>query len=100
PMFALPGYTKQIYIDTQNREWEAGKNGLDGVSAEDWLTYHASAARHEQTHLGPDSSEHAAYTEQKRILERFGPNAFSNKDWYENALKHMDRGINGEYGKP
>jgi len=55
--------------------------------------YAGTAGVHERTHRdGPDRSEHAAYTEQLRVLQKFGPGAFANTAFYDNAVKFVTNG--------
>jgi hypothetical protein len=100
-MFVLPGLDSpnQIFINATSETYVgATEGGLKGFPASDFITYSATAARHEQVHAGGQKSEMLAYTEQKRVLDRFGPGAFSGRDFYEQKLDLINRGIAGEFG--
>jgi len=44
----------------------------------------------------PDKSEHGAYTLQLHILEKYGPDAFKSKDFYNVVIGHVTAGSQGK----
>ena len=77
-MFLVRGYSKEIFINT------AQSNIKDMMRGDrDWITYGATLVKHEQSHRDYYFNEFQAYTEQKRVLEQFGPGAFSSREVYQ-----------------
>jgi hypothetical protein len=70
--FVLNGYSREIFINTRSSDYALWKSG-----GPDAVLYGGTALRHEQVHRDNyprgDSSEQAAYTEQLRILQKYGP---------------------------
>ena len=91
-MFVWLGFSTQIFVNATANDYRGSRGQITGVDASDYVTYGATAARHEQTHFGTDNSEHAAYTVQLRILQKFGPTAFKASGFYKNALKFVTTG--------
>jgi len=91
-MFVWLGFSTQMFVNATSNDYKGSKGQVSGVNANDFITYGATAARHEQTHFGTDNSEHAAYTVQLRILQKFGPTAFKTDGFYDNALKFVTTG--------
>ena len=90
-MFTLGGYSTQIYVNAKSRDYNGALSG-----DADYITYGGTAGRHEQVHrdgdVGGDKSEHAAYTVQLRILQKYGPAAFKTRDFYDTAIDHVRAG--------
>jgi hypothetical protein len=90
-MFVIEGYSTQIYVNTNSGDYQGAKSG-----DADYITYCGTTARHEQVHrdgdVQGDHSEHAAYTVQLRILQKYGPAAFKNPDFYERAKNAATKG--------
>lgn len=91
-MFVWLGFSGQIFVNATSNDYRGSRGEIPGTDARDYITYGGTAARHEQTHFGPDNSEHAAYTVQLRILQKFGPAAFKSSGFYDNALKFVTAG--------
>ena len=92
-MFTLLNYTTQIYVNAQSNDYKGTKGGIPGREAADYIVYGGLAARHEQFHLqSSDKSEHAAYSAQLKLLQKFGPDAFKSKEFYNDAVKHITNG--------
>lgn len=90
-MFLLRGYSTEIFINTTS------SNIRDMMSGDrDWITYGATLVKHEQSHRDKLYNEFQAYTEQKRVLEQFGPGAFSSPEVYQSHLDFVTRKI-GQY---
>ena len=108
-MFTLFGYSSQIYINTNSIDYRSatgrwvmldsyphpGEN--DDIPVADVITYMGTSAVHERSHLDSPTralrnSEGRAYTEQRRVLEKFGPDAFMNKDAYRSFMDHVVTG--------
>jgi hypothetical protein len=66
----------------------------------DWITYGATVLKHEQSHRDKDYNEFQAYTEQKRVLDQFGPGAFSRPEVYQGHLDFINRNIEKYRPKP
>lgn len=83
--FTLVGYSTRIYLNTKSEGYKLSVSG-----EADWITYGATALRHEQSHRDgktPEArSEHLAYTTQLRILQKFGPTAFKSRGFYDTAV--------------
>ena len=90
-MFSLEGYSTQIYVKQNSNQYQSALSG-----DADYITFGGTSARHEQVHRDGDAkgdkSEHAAYTEQLRILQKYGPTAFKSKDFYDNAIDFVTKG--------
>ena len=90
-MFVLNGYSKEIFINTKSNDYALYKSG-----DADAVLYGGTALRHEQVHRdnypNGDTSEKAAYTEQLKILQKYGPGAFRNKEFYKTVLEHVTKG--------
>jgi RHS repeat-associated protein len=90
-MFTLGGYSTQIYVKQDSNQY---RSALSGDA--DYITFGGTSARHEQVHRDGDAkgdkSEHAAYGEQLRILQKYGPTAFKSKDFYDNAIDFVTKG--------
>ena len=94
-MFRLTGYSQELFINTTT------SNIKDMMSGDrDWITYGATVVKHEQSHRDKDYNEFQAYSEQKRVLEQFGPGAFSRPEVYQNHLDFINRNINSNKPKP
>lgn len=91
-MFVWLGYSTQIFINAKSNDYKGSKGEISGMDASDYITYGGSAARHEKSHLGPDSKESTAYKVQLQILQKFGPGAFKSKEFYDNAINHVTKG--------
>jgi RHS repeat-associated protein len=91
-MFVWLGFSTQIFVNATSNDYKGSRGGIAGTDASDYITYGGTAARHEQTHFGPDNSEHTAYTVQLRILQKFGPAAFKSKGFYDNAAQFVTAG--------
>jgi hypothetical protein len=86
-MFVLNGYSRQIYLNGKSRDYGLCKSGdSDGV------LYGGTALRPEQSHRDHyprgDSSEHAAYSLQLKLLQQYGPGAFKSRGFYDIVIKH------------
>ncbi len=90
-MFHLIGYSSQIYINTKSASYQAVVGG-----EADQTTYVGTAAVHERSHrdgtLEQRLSEGRAYTEQLRVLQKFGPGVFKSREFYDNAEKFVKQG--------
>lgn len=88
--FVLKGYSQEIFINTKSSDYALWKSGdADGV------LYGGTALRHEQVHRdnrGDSGSEKAAYTEQLKILQKYGPGAFKSREFYDTAIDHVTKG--------
>jgi len=94
-MFRLRGYSQEIFINT------TASNITDMMTGDrDWITYGATLVKHEQSHRDKDYNEFQAYTEQKRVLEQFGPGAFSSPEVYQGHLDFINRNIEKNRPKP
>jgi len=82
-------------LETQLR-YKGSLGEVSGVDAQDYMTYGGTASVHERSHrdgqTAEQRSEHAAYTEQLRVLQKFGPKAFKSRDFYNNAVQHVTSG--------
>lgn len=89
--FVLNGYSREIFINTKSSDYALYKAG-----DADAILYGGTAVRHEKVHRDNypkgDSSEKAAYTEQLRILQKYGPRAFKSKAFYDTAIDHVTKG--------
>jgi RHS repeat-associated protein len=89
--FVLNGYSREIFINTRSSDYALWKSG-----GPDAVLYGGTALRHEQVHRDNyprgDSSEQAAYTEQLRILQKYGPGAFKSKEFYDAVIDHVTKG--------
>ena len=89
--FVLNGYSREIFINTRSSDYALYKAG-----DADAILYGGTAARHEKVHRDNypkgDSSEKAAYTEQLRILQKYGPGAFKSKEFYNMVIDHVTKG--------
>jgi hypothetical protein len=89
--FVLNGYSKEIFINTKSNDYALWKS-----EDADAILYGGTAIRHEQVHRDNypkgDSSEKAAYTEQLRILQKYGPVAFKSKEFYDTVIDHVTKG--------
>jgi RHS repeat-associated protein len=94
-LFVLLGYSTQIYVNTASSDYKGAKGENPIYGASDFITYNGTAARHEQFHRdSADKSEHAAYAAQLKILQKFGPDAFKSKEFYNIAVGHVTTGSN------
>jgi hypothetical protein len=94
-MFLIGGYSTEIFINTAQSDI---KNMMSGDR--DWITYGATAVKHEQSHRDKLYNEHQAYTEQKRVLDQFGPGAFSSREVYQHHADFINRQIDRYKPKP
>jgi RHS repeat-associated protein len=90
-MFVLNGYSRQIYLNRKSSDYSLYESGdSDGV------LYGGTALRHEQVHRDNyprgDTSEHAAYSLQLKLLQQYGPGAFKSRDFYATAIEHVSKG--------
>jgi hypothetical protein len=86
------GDGKEIFVNADQVTYRGAKGEIPAFAAADFILYGATQSRHERTHLGPDNSERAAYTEQLRVLQKFGPDAFKSKEYYADRLKFVTAG--------
>ncbi|HEY0324117.1 MAG TPA: RHS repeat-associated core domain-containing protein [Pyrinomonadaceae bacterium] len=91
-MFSFVGYKSDIYINTTSGNYQLLTTG-----DADMTTYAGTAAVHERSHRDSPTrsqqlSEGRAYTEQLRVLQKFGPAAFKSSDFYDNAKKFVTDG--------
>jgi hypothetical protein len=90
-MFVLNGYSMQIYLNKKSSDYGLYKSGDS-----DGILYGGTALRHEKVHRDNyprgDSSEHAAYSLQLKLLQQYGPGAFKSRDFYDTAIKHVTAG--------
>jgi RHS repeat-associated protein len=90
-MFVLNGYSTEIFINTKSNDYAIYKSG-----DADAVLYGGTVLRHEQVHRDNypdgDTSEKAAYTEQLKILQKYGPAAFQNKEFYKTVIDHVTKG--------
>jgi RHS repeat-associated protein len=94
-MFRLRGYSQEIFINT------TASNITDMMTGDrDWITYGATLVKHEQSHRDHNYNEFQAYSEQKRVLEQFGPGAFSSPEVYRFHLDFINRNIEQNRPKP
>lgn len=94
-MFRLRDYSQELFVNTTTT------NVRDMMSGDrDWITYGATVLKHEQSHRDKDYNEFQAYTEQKRVLEQFGPGAFSRPEVYQGHLDFINRNIEKYRPKP
>ena len=94
-MFVVRGYSKEIFINT------ATSNIRDMMSGDrDWITYGATLVKHEQSHRDKLYNEFQAYTEQKRVLDQFGPGGFSSREVYQRYADSINRQIEKYKPKP
>jgi RHS repeat-associated protein len=77
-MFLVRGYSTEIFINTSQSNIKDMMRG-----DRDWITYGATIVKHEQSHRDYYFNEFQAYTEQKRVLDQFGPGAFSSREVYQ-----------------
>jgi hypothetical protein len=92
-MFVIVGYSTQIFVNAAANDYKGSLGLVQGVDAADYITYGGTASVHERSHRdGSDKSEHAAYTEQLRVLQKFGPAAFKSRDFYNNAVTFVTNG--------
>ena len=90
-MFTIHNYSNQIFINTKRTTGKAFGSGnpYSGSVLSDITVFAASEMEHEATHRDGRSararSEGAAYTEQSRILLKFGPDAFKDKNYYSSV---------------
>ncbi|MEN3325328.1 MAG: hypothetical protein V7638_135 [Acidobacteriota bacterium] len=91
-MFVWLGYSTQIFVNAKSNDYKGSRGEISGMDASDFITYGGSAARHEKSHFGTDSSEHTAYGVQLQILQKFGPGAFKSKEFYDHAIEHVTTG--------
>ncbi len=98
-MFVIVGYSSEIFINTQSKEYQGvvgniaiPEDSYDGlaVSRQDMIKFMGTQAIHERSHRDPSPnndkslqlSEGRAYTEQLRVLQKFGPQAFGNPGFF------------------
>jgi hypothetical protein len=91
-MFHFVGYKSDIYINTTSSNYQFLTTG-----DADMVTYSGTAAVHERSHRDSPTqqqrlSEDRAYTEQLRVLQKFGPAAFKSRDFYEQVVNLVTRG--------
>jgi RHS repeat-associated protein len=91
-MFHFVGYKPNIYINTTSSNYQLLTSG-----DADMVTYSGTAAVHERSHrdsptLQQRLSEGRAYTEQLRVLQKFGPAAFKSRDFYDQTVDFVTRG--------
>ncbi len=113
-MFVVEGFNKQIYVNTSSSQYQLLRGAfkalpkwLEGVKVDsltgsgvveignvdfpDATKYGATVARHERAHRDREvKSEAGAYQLQKQVLERFGPGAFHNKNFYNYHLERLE----------
>ncbi len=90
-MFVLNGYSSAIFLNRKSSDYSLYKS-----SDADGVLYGGTALRHEQVHRDNyprgDSSEHAAYSLQLKLLQQYGPGAFKSRDFYDTAVTHITEG--------
>lgn len=103
-MFVLVGYSREIFINTNSNDWKRSTGALvdydskgNAIARTDFIIYGGTAAVHERSHRDSptralQSSEGRAYTEQLRVLQKFGPDAFKSKEFYKRAVTHVSNG--------
>jgi RHS repeat-associated protein len=85
-MFSWVGYSDQIYINTTFGDYQAATT--ENPSQKDAMIFMATQVKHEKWHLvNQSANEKSAYTEQLRVLQKFGPKAFSSESVY-NGLRN------------
>jgi len=91
-MFVAQGYSKEIFIDTNAQLYRGMQNGSPSVEAEDYITFGGTVATHERSHRDSKTeaerlSDPRAFSEQLRVLKKFGPQAFKSSKFYYDSLR-------------
>jgi RHS repeat-associated protein len=103
-MFVLVGYSKEIFINTNSNDFKGATGDFTAydskgnpIARNNFVNYGGPAAVHERSHRDSptrtlQNSEGRAYTEQLRVLQKFGPDAFKSKEFYNTAVTHVTNG--------
>jgi RHS repeat-associated protein len=102
--FMVLGHSNEIFINQNSQIYQASLGNvtrLDGdgkqIPTADLNIYMGAAGIHERSHRDSPTrdlqkSEGRAYTEQLRVLQKFGPNAFVSKDFFYQAAGFIMNG--------
>ena len=109
-MGVIVGYSREIFVNTNSREYQVAighQPGYDNqgnqVPINDMIKYLGTAAVHERSHRDSPTrdlrlSEGRAYTEQLRVLQKFGVNAFKTSSFFYFTAGHVMNGSEGIFG--
>ena len=104
-VFALVarGISKEIFILANSATYKAIQQGygyfpapVGKVTKPDFVITAATNARHEQAHRDRAASERVAYRLQIRVLQKFGPGAYANKEYYKLVKSYLDNAARTE----
>jgi RHS repeat-associated protein len=97
-MFVFPGnWSSEIFINTSGMSYQGALGNNPSFETADFIIFMGTQAVHERSHRDSPTeaqrlSEGTAYKEQLRVLQRFGPNAFKSRDYYNIVVDHVTAG--------